>query len=150
MIKKIGNLFDSDADYIGHGVNCRGIMGAGIAKEFRRRYPDMYVDYVADCSYSGFLRPGGFSIYVPESGPRVVNLATQDAPGAHAQYEWVWGATSKFAASVSRSGRSVRVALPTIGCGIGGLEWPKVETILRAVEIIYENVEFEIWKLPNS
>ena len=34
-----GNLFESNAQTIGHGCNTKGIMGAGIAREFKRRYP---------------------------------------------------------------------------------------------------------------
>ena len=49
MIEKTGNLFDSGYHAIGHGVNCRGIMGAGIAVEFKDRFPKNYQEYVTKC-----------------------------------------------------------------------------------------------------
>ena len=39
---KIGNVFDTDAKYICHQVNCKGKMASGVAKEVRERYPDAY------------------------------------------------------------------------------------------------------------
>jgi O-acetyl-ADP-ribose deacetylase (regulator of RNase III) len=45
-----GNLFSSTAQAYVNTVNCVGVMGKGIALEFRRRYPDMFAKYVADCT----------------------------------------------------------------------------------------------------
>ena len=39
-----GNLLDSDCDYICHQVNCQGVMGSGIAKQIRERWPEVYKD----------------------------------------------------------------------------------------------------------
>ena len=57
MIVKIGNLFESTCDTIVNTVNCVGVMGKGIALEFKQRYPAMYREYIEKCN-SGELRPG--------------------------------------------------------------------------------------------
>jgi len=75
-----GNLFDSDAKALGHGVNTEGRMGAGIAVAFRNADPDMYEAYRQEC-WSGRLTAGGMFAY-PSSGRWVYNIASQDLPGA--------------------------------------------------------------------
>lgn len=48
VVIKEGNVFDSDADIICHQVNCQGVMGSGVAKEVRERYPEVYYAYWTD------------------------------------------------------------------------------------------------------
>lgn len=45
VVIKEGNVFDSDAKIICHQVNCQGVMGSGVAKEVRERYPKVYEQY---------------------------------------------------------------------------------------------------------
>ncbi len=74
IVERTGDLFSSDCPALGQGVNTFGSMGAGIAVEFRRRWPAMYDAYRAACR-TGRLRPGG--IFVWEAPDRlIVNLAT--------------------------------------------------------------------------
>lgn len=150
MQHKDGNLFDTTADIIAHGVNCKGVMGAGIAKTFRAAYPDMYYAYKGLCN-EGKLNPGDyFAWYDTSSEKMVVNLASQNNPGPNASYEWLTNSVLSFATALDanayiygeRYGRTI--AIPEIGCGIGGLEWPIVELILEAVETRFD-IEFEVW-----
>ena len=62
MIIKIGNIFESKAQTIVNTVNCVGVMGKGIALEFKKRFPDMFDEYVAMCG-SGIVRPGKPYVY---------------------------------------------------------------------------------------
>jgi O-acetyl-ADP-ribose deacetylase (regulator of RNase III) len=79
MIYRTGDVFASTCPALGHGVNTLGSMGAGIAVEFRRRWPAMYRAYVQECR-SGRLQPGG--IFVFQAADRlIVNLATQRGVG---------------------------------------------------------------------
>lgn len=51
MVKTIvSDLFDVDCDFIAHQVNCQGVMGAGLAKDIRARYPKVYDKYRSICS----------------------------------------------------------------------------------------------------
>lgn len=142
MIKRVGNLFDTGATCIGHGVNCHGIMGAGIAKEFKRRFPDNYRAYSRRCR-DKTLRPGKTFVWA-EDGTTIMNMASQNRPGADATYEWLFLAAQDAAAKATALGEKV-IAIPQIGCGIGGLKWHKVEVVLLAVEIL-SGIEFEVWK----
>jgi O-acetyl-ADP-ribose deacetylase (regulator of RNase III) len=155
MIKKYGNLFDTEQSVLGHGVNCQGVMGAGIAKEFRSRFPNNYDAYKQACETG--RGPGGY-LLVPgqvilhterdrltDEIRTIVNLATQDKPGADAQYSHVFNSAMRAAYRLVNNGSRV-MAVPMIGAGIGGLEWDKVETLLRAVEVLNPGFQFEVWE----
>jgi len=146
MIKRLGNLFDTDATCIGHGVNCRGVMGHGIAVEFKKRFPTNYEKYRDWCKRE-LLHPGTFAGF--EDGDKIIfNIASQDNVGKDARYDWLFEACRDAAKAVKAIGHD-RIAIPLIGCGIGGLEWVDVECLLHAVEILTPGFEFEVWKLSS-
>jgi len=147
MIKRSGNLFDTDRTCVGHGVNVDGVMGAGIAKEFKRRFPHNYEVYQNYCS-AKVLKPGQcLSIF--DGDHLVMNMASQDRPGANARYEWLFTAARDAARHAKKYDHDV-IAIPMIGAGIGGLNWRQAEVMLCAVEIL-EDIQFEVWKYePTS
>jgi O-acetyl-ADP-ribose deacetylase (regulator of RNase III) len=125
-----GDLFAQGLPAIGHGCNCVGSMGAGIAAEFGRRWPEMYAAYRARCE-AGTFRPGGFFAW--DAGDVVVyNLATQPSPGPSARVEAI-GASVGAALADAASRGIARLGVPRLGAGIGGLAWPDVERVLRPV-----------------
>jgi O-acetyl-ADP-ribose deacetylase (regulator of RNase III) len=72
-------------------------------------------------------------------------MATQDQPGRHATYEWVFTSALHSLRGAVNIGID-RVAVPQIGCGIGGLEWDKVAQILVTTEILVDTkAEWEVW-----
>ncbi len=114
-----GDLFaQQDVGAYAHGCNCRGQMGAGIAAQFRARYPLMYRNYWWACQCR-LLRPGMAMPWMTR-GPAVYNLMTQDLPGPHAE---PWAITAAVGQMIAMARRChVRtIGLPLIGCGIGGL-----------------------------
>ena len=125
-----GDLFALGLPAIGHGCNCTGAMGAGIATEFRRRWPEMYTAYRALCR-SGRFRPGDVMPW--DAGDVVVyNLATQPVPGPSATLRAIRTAVGRALADAETRGIA-RVGVPRIGAGLGGLDWVDVEAALRAV-----------------
>lgn len=143
MIKRRGDVFTTDAKAVGHGVNTVGVMGAGIAKTVRERFPDNYAKYRAACGFNALEL--GSCLMVKEHGTIIVNMATQGNPGPNATYDAVSKA-SIFAAERLMSRGIDTLAIPMIGCGIGGLEWPPVESILKTVEHFVPGFQFEVWR----
>lgn len=151
MIERNGNIFDTTANYIGHGVNVHGLMGAGIAKQFRDEFPINYAGYKHACDV-GSLTPGDFIVIADRLRGRkinVVNFASQAKPGPDAQYPWLFSSLYLFATQASRVDRIAKagnvIAIPEIGCGIGGLKWKKVKNIIKCVESVVPDIEFEVW-----
>lgn len=143
MIHMRGDLFNTHAWTIGHGVNTKGVMGAGIAKKFKEKYPDNFKKYADACATQA-LKPG-MSLGVVDNNNLVVNFASQREPGADATYEWLFESTLDGAMKARQLGQKT-IAIPEIGCGIGGLVWYKAAAVLEAVEtIVGRDFEWEVW-----
>lgn len=128
-----GDIFaQPDLDAIGHGVNCKGKMGSGIAVAFRQRFPDMHRKYVKICD-AGRLDLGMVWAYEDKaSGIHVLNIASQYYPGADARFDSLVLGVKK-ALSYCEENNLRTLGLPQIGCGIGGLEWSEVAPALEAL-----------------
>ncbi len=123
-----GNLFDSDAQTLVNTVNTVGVMGKGVALEFRRRFPDMYLDYLRRCK-AGEVQLGRPYHYRGLHPPFVLNFPTKKHWRSPSRLEDIvrgleyllghyqeWGITS--------------LAVPPLGCGYGQLEWRVVGPVL--------------------
>ena len=143
LIHRSGDLFTSDAPALCHGVNVQGVMGAGIAKAFRAKWPEMFVAYREEClSYE--LQAG--EVFIWDAGDVVIyNAASQRSTGPSARYCWL--ESSIAAALDDADARSLdRIAMPLIGCGIGGLSWERVEPILERLAAAHV-CDLEVWTL---
>ena len=119
-----GDLFANrvGAQALAHGCNCQGSMGAGIAAEFRVRYPAMYAEYRRRCKATPReFMPGDVFLYKADDGrPWVFNLATQEGYWrSRAKYEWVEQALREMRAQADAAGVT-SIAMPRIGAGLGG------------------------------
>jgi O-acetyl-ADP-ribose deacetylase (regulator of RNase III)/uncharacterized protein YwgA len=119
----IGDMFESSAQTLVNTVNTVGVMGKGVALEFRRRFPEMYRDYVSRCR-EGRVKLGEPYLYTT-STPWVLNFPTKDHWRSVSrladivrgldyleQHHIQWGITS--------------LAVPPLGSGQGQLEWKVV------------------------
>lgn len=130
MIEINGDLFTSDSTALGHGVNVEGLMGAGIAPYFARLFPQMYMDYRALCA-AKLLHPGDVHVHTTLN-LTIYNIASQDRPGKHARLDWLLDGVDAALDHAQSVGHSV-LAIPRIGCGIGGLQWLDVGRELESL-----------------
>lgn len=131
LSQRTGDLFASnDLDALAHGCNCKGVMGAGIAALFSRKWPEMFRAYRVLCK-QGRFRPGDCFAWQAGESPVIYNLATQDRPGRHASLEAISASVQKMLVDAKERG-IIRIGLPQIGSGIGGLAWDDVQQVLRA------------------
>lgn len=144
---KTGNLFDSSKLVLGHGVNCQGKMGSGIAVEFKRRYPLNYEAY-RDVCLKQKLKPG--MVYpFRENGHLILNIASQFKTGNDANLDWLAIAMWKVL-GYCEDRKMEGFAIPRIASGIGGLDyWTEVDPLLH--EIFDESpLELELWTTPEQ
>jgi O-acetyl-ADP-ribose deacetylase (regulator of RNase III) len=130
-----GDLFVNhyEVQTFAHGCNCRGVMGAGIAAEFKRRYPEMFREYAARCTARPRrFSPGDVFLWKPPAGPAVFNLATQDRPGPYATVEAIEQSLRAMRQLADREGIT-SIAMPAVGAGVGGLAWPALRTVAERV-----------------
>ena len=143
LIHMVGDIFGSSAGAIGHGINAKGVMGAGIALQFKKAYPDMYRVYKEACD-AGMIKGGGsYGWQDPDSGLIIFNICSQVEPGPNASYDLLVQGVEGSINQALWLGID-RIALPRIGSGIGGLDDDVVEAIL---EVLAEKttVDIELW-----
>ena len=130
------DLFLSPARTLVNAVNTVGVMGKGLAKSFKQRYPDMYREYRALCD-RGALKPGKLHLW---RGPDkwVLNFPTKTTWRRPSELEYLKAGLERFVARYERLGIE-SISFPPLGCGNGNLDWevvkPVMEKHLRRVKI---------------
>lgn len=139
-----GSIFDSNAEAIVNAVNCVGVMGAGLAKAFKDKFPHMNEQYELKCKL-GILRPGVMDLYVVNSDPKyVINFPTKD--DWRDPSELVYINTGKYALmNTVREWQINSVAIPALGCGLGGLSWGVVKPMLVRMNEFFPEVNWIIY-----
>jgi len=124
----IGDLFESQAQSLVNTVNCVGVMGKGVAEQFKRRFPEMFEDYKRRTDQKA-VRLGEPYLYRRSSGIQIVNFPTKDHWRSPSRLSDVERGLDYLAAHAAEWGIS-SLALPPLGCGNGGLEWSEVGPLI--------------------
>lgn len=125
LISKTGNLLYSEADALVNTVNCVGIMGKGIALQFKRQYPEILKPYQAACR-NGTLKPGGILVTPTNDGKIIINFATKDHWKHNSEIQWIESGVSELKTYI-QANSITSVAMPALGCGCGGLNFSEVK-----------------------
>jgi O-acetyl-ADP-ribose deacetylase (regulator of RNase III) len=120
----IGNLFTSSAQSLVNTVNCVGVMGKGVALEFKKRYPAMHEDYVQRCERKA-VRLGEPYLYEDSSGIKTINFPTKDHWRSPSRLQDIERGLDFLVHHIA-DWKVTSTALPPLGCGNGGLEWAEV------------------------
>jgi len=133
-----GNLLEADAEALVNTVNCVGYMGKGIALQFKQAFPDNFATYQKACR-AGEVRPG-VMLVVPTgsmAGPKyIINFPTKRHWRGKSRIEDIESGLEALAREVHERGIA-SIAVPPLGCGLGGLGWnevrPRIEHHLGAL-----------------
>lgn len=117
----IGDVFESEAQTLVNTVNCVGIMGKGIALEFKARFPDMYDDYVQRCKHRK-VKLGEPYLYRLLTPPWILNFPTKDHWRSVSRLEDIV-AGLRYLQGHYRQWGITSLGVPPLGCGQGQLEW---------------------------
>lgn len=131
------SLFDSPCKVLVNTVNTVGVMGKGIAKEFKDIYPEMFDEYQSLCE-RGLIDIGDLWIYTTDH-KRVLNFPTKKHWRSPSKPEYLEAGLQKFA-RIYQEARIASVSFPMLGCGNGELDWesqvkPLMERYLRPLPI---------------
>lgn len=151
MLKaQIGDLFATQAQTLVNTVNCVGIMGKGVAAEFKKRFPGMMADYADRCA-RGEVRLGMPYLYKDLTGARIVNFPTKGHWRSMSRLTDVENGLRWLADHVGDWGIT-SLALPPLGCGNGGLAWGEVGPLIyRELHALPINIElFAPYGTPKS
>lgn len=134
MIQYItGNILDSQAQALVNTVNTVGVMGKGIALQFKKAYPSNYKAYVKACQNNN-IKIGKMFVTIDSnttSGEKIiVNFPTKTDWRKPSEYKYIEDGLDNLA-EVIRERQIKSIAIPPLGAGNGGLKWEKVKKIIE-------------------
>lgn len=125
------SIFDSPAQVITNPVNTVGVMGAGLAKAFKLRFPTLDRAYRKMC-YNGKLQTGRpILARNTNGGPDILLFPTKQDWRNPSRYEYIELGCAYIAEHYSKW-NITSIAFPALGCGLGGLNWNEVRKIIEA------------------
>ena len=136
----VGDILQSKAQTLINTVNCVGIMGKGIALEFKNHFPDMFKDYFERCERKE-VKPGEPYLYKSLFPPQIVNFPTKDHWKSVSRVADVESGLKHILAHYREWGIT-SLSIPPLGCGNGQLEWrtvgPLIYRCVRQMDIPVE------------
>lgn len=128
-----GDLLKADVEALVNTVNTEGFMGKGIALQFKRAFPDNYEKYAAACK-QGRVKTGEMFVTPVrrlDSGVKyIINFPTKEKWRAKSKLEYIRSGLQALLQEVA--GRGIKsIAVPPLGCGLGGLPWATVKKLIE-------------------
>ena len=147
IIYKQGDLLACNAEAIVNTVNCVGVMGRGIALQFKKRYPENFKQYESACK-RGDVVPGQMFVYetCTLTNPRfIINFPTKRHWRGASRIEDIEAGLADLKNVIQQ--RNIKsIALPPLGCGLGGLEWSVVKPRIEAALTPFADVEVIVFE----
>jgi O-acetyl-ADP-ribose deacetylase (regulator of RNase III) len=126
-----GNILEADAEALVNTVNCVGVMGKGIALQFKQAFPDNFAQYERACRNKE-MRPGRMFITATDRlvNPRIIiNFPTKRHWKGKSRLQDIRSGLGALIADIKRL--EIRsIAVPPLGCGNGGLDWAQVKPLI--------------------
>jgi len=129
---KVGDIFKADTEALVNTVNCVGVMGRGIALQFKKAYPQNFKAYKTVCDDEQ-LYPGKVFVYDLNRmiNPRyIINLPTKRHWKEKSRIEDIEAGLVALKEEI-RQRNILSIAIPPLGCGLGGLEWSAVRPLIE-------------------
>lgn len=124
-----GDLLAADVDALVNAVNTEGVMGKGLALQFKNAFPDVFASYQRACA-AGEVVPGRMHIVTRLASPRfVINFPTKTLWRQPSRLEYVHDGLRDLVDQVRALGIQ-SIAIPPLGCGLGGLRWSVVKPLI--------------------
>ena len=124
-----GNLLAADVDALVNTVNTEGVMGKGLALQFKKAFPENFRSYERACK-AGELMPGQVHVVQRLTSPRfILNFPTKKHWRHPSKLEYIRDGLRDLIREVKALGIQ-SIAVPPLGCGNGGLEWAVVRPLI--------------------
>ncbi|RMH08151.1 MAG: Appr-1-p processing protein [Armatimonadetes bacterium] len=141
-----GDLFHSSAEALVNTVNTQGLMGKGLAYEFKKRFPENHKRYEEACK-NGEVQIG--KVLVVETGqlqPQfIINFPTKKHWRHKSKLEYIREGLEDLVRVVKERGIH-SIAIPPLGCGQGGLRWEEVKSLIEQAFAGLPDVEVELYE----
>jgi O-acetyl-ADP-ribose deacetylase (regulator of RNase III) len=142
-----GNLLDAPVEALVNTVNTEGVMGKGIALQFKQAFPEMYRAYEAACA-AGEVKLGRMHVFDLGGlvgGPRwIINFPTKGHWRSRSRLSDIKSGLSSLAETI-RKLEIKSIAIPPLGCGNGGLNWAEVQPLIVGALGQLEGVDLRVY-----
>ena len=159
IIHKTGSLFVSTQPILVNCTNCVGVMGAGIAKEFKQRFPEYYNSYVKSCRNIYECKPGTATFYIhnlaePDEQKILVSFFTKNDWRTSSTYNWIVSGLLDFVQRFKQvrdnyPSLTTGAAFPLLGCDNRGLNYKQVVPLMENI-LGQLDAEIEIWTFSKE
>lgn len=140
-----GDILGAEAEALVNTVNCVGIMGRGIALQFRKAFPDNFKAYQAACK-RGEVQPGRMFVFETRqlTNPRyIINFPTKRHWKSKSKLSDIEAGLTSLTEEVRK--RNIRsIAIPPLGSGLGGLDWSDVRPRIEQAMKTLQDVDVEV------
>jgi len=127
-----GNILEAQAEALVNTVNCIGVMGKGLALQFKNAFPANFKAYESAC-HAGEVAPGRMFIFDngnPQNPRYILNFPTKRHWRDNSRIEDIRSGLESLVADLQRL-RIRSIAVPPLGCGLGGLNWRDVRPMIE-------------------
>lgn len=142
-----GNLLEAPVEALVNTVNTEGVMGKGIALQFKMAFPAMFRAY-SDASKAGLVQLGKMDVYDRgglAEGPRwIINFPTKGHWKSRSKISDIERGLGDLISAVTRLGIKT-IAVPPLGCGHGGLQWAEVKPLIEQAFSALPNVVVRLY-----
>ncbi|MDQ3231917.1 MAG: macro domain-containing protein [Pseudobdellovibrionaceae bacterium] len=142
-----GNILESGAEAVVNTVNCVGIMGKGIALQFKKAFPANFESYKEACKL-GQVKVGKMFVFKTQGviNPKyIINFPTKDHWKGKSRMEYIESGLNDLR-EVIKYYDLKSIAIPPLGCGLGGLDWQKVKPLIQDKLKDFENVNIIVFE----
>lgn len=136
IIYKRDNLLADEAEALVNAVNTVGVMGAGIARQFKKAYPEMFTEYKRACK-AGEVTLGKMHVVKLTEGKYIINFPTLAHWSDSSQLVHIESGLDDLIRVLQEEGIK-SIAIPPLGCGVGGLAW---EDVRQLIEEAFQDIE---------
>ena len=148
---KQGNLLEEDAEALVNAVNCVGVMGKGIALQFKQAFPENFQQYKQACDAKEvqlgrmFTVPTG-KLFNPKY---IINFPTKRHWRDKSKIEDIQTGLKALVAEVQQLGIT-SIAIPALGCGNGGLDWVEVKPLIESAFVELPEVKVVVFEPTDA
>jgi len=144
---KQGDILRADTEALVNTVNCVGIMGRGIALQFKKAFPENFEAYIKICKEKK-LHPGMVCTYKLHNlgGPKyIINFPTKRHWRGQSKLEEIEAGLKALVQEVRKLGIK-SISIPPLGCGLGGLPWQTVRRLMEEILSVLRDVQVNLYE----
>lgn len=143
----VGDILDDTSQALVNTVNCIGIMGKGLALQFKKEFPDMFSEYVIACKRNE-VRVGKMWVYATQykDNKYVINFPTKIDWRNPSEINWIKRGIIDLVYTIAEL-EITSIAIPALGCTNGGLDWKDVSKVVYSMlDPISDRLNIRVYK----